>query len=243
MNGRYTLLEIRRILRQPRFFLFGVGIPAVMFSVLASLYGSPEMGGIAAVKSTMGSMAAFGAMTAAINIGGRVANERATGWNRLLRLTPLKPLAYVLTKLLVALLIALPAILVVYGLGAFVFGVHLPMSVWLQSGVGLWLGTIPFGVLGLFVGYLATADTSAMISSAVFLGLSMFGGLWFPVQFMPSFMAFIAKLTPSYWLGELARDPLASAGVNLQAVSTMLVWTAVIGVLAMWAYRRDTSRA
>jgi ABC-2 type transport system permease protein len=243
MNGRYTLLEIRRILRQPRFYLFGIGIPALMFLVFGSLYGKPEMGGVEAVKAVMGSMAAFGAMTAAINIGGRVATERSTGWNRLLRLTPLRPLAYVATKLLVALMIALPAILVVYGIGAFVFGVHLPMLVWLQSALGLWLGTIPFGLLGLFVGYLATADTSAMISSAVFLGLSMFGGLWFPVQFMPAFMAFIAKLTPSYWLGVLARDPLASPGVNVQAVITMLVWTVVVGVFAMWAYRRDTARA
>jgi ABC-2 type transport system permease protein len=81
-----------------------------------------------------------------------------------------------------------------------------------------------------------------MVTSAVFLLLSMFGGLWFPVTIMPAFMANIAKLTPSYWLGELARNPLAGAGLSLQAVLTLAIYTLVIGVFAMWAYRRDTSR-
>jgi ABC-2 type transport system permease protein len=242
MNWRYVWLEIQRVLRTPQFVLLGIGIPAVMFLIFGPIWGSQKTGGLDAVKYVMASMASFGAMTASLNGGSRVATERQTGWNRLLRLTPLRPWSYVLTRLIVSLLISLPVILVVYAIGAGVEGVRMPLATWLTSVLAIWLGTIPFGVLGLFVGFLASPAVSGMVSSAVFLVLSMFGGLWFPVEIMPAFMATIAKFTPSYWLGVLGRDPLSGAGINLSAVVTLALYTVVIGVFAMWAYRRDTSR-
>ncbi|WP_163507565.1 ABC transporter permease [Fodinicola acaciae] len=242
MSWQYVWLEIRRVLRAPQFVLLGIGIPAVMFMIFGPIYGSQQAGGLSALKYIMASMAAFGAMTASLNGGSRVAYERQTGWNRLLRLTPLRPWSYVLTRLVVALLISLPVILVVYALGATVGGIRMSLTTWLTSVVALWLGTIPFGILGLFVGFLSTAAVSGMVSSAVFLLLSMFGGLWFPVEIMPAFMATIARFTPSYWLGALARDPLSGAGISPQAVITLSAYTVVIGLFAMWAYRRDTSR-
>lgn len=242
MSWRYVSLEIRRVLRTPQFVLLGIGIPAVMFLIFGNTFGSPAKGGPAAVKYIMASMAAFGAMTASLNGGSRVATERQTGWNRLLRLTPLRPWSYVLTRLIVSLLISLPVILVVYVLGVAVNGVQMPATIWLTSALALWIGTIPFGILGLAVGFLSTPAVSGMVSSAVFLVLSMFGGLWFPVTVMPAFMVVVAKLTPSYWLGELARDPLAGNSISTQAVVTLAIYTAAIGLFAMWAYRRDTSR-
>ena len=43
-----------------------------------------------------------------------------------------------------------------------------------------------------------------------YLGLSILGGLWFPVEQFPPFLQDVAKATPSYWLADLGRS--ASAG-------------------------------
>ena len=242
MNPRFTVLEIRRIVRAPRFLLMGVGIPVVMFLLLANVYGGGS-DGPSALGYLMASMAAFGAMTAALNTGARIAAERATGWNRLLRLTPLRPLWYVVSKLAVAMVVALPVVVVVYVLGATVEGVDLSLSQWLQSGLSLWLGVIPFALLGVVVGYLARPDSVQVVSSAVFLGLSMFGGLWFPVEIMPRVLATVAKVTPSYWLGEVARTPLLDGHLGTRAVYTLAAWAVVAAFAAARAYRRDTARS
>ena len=59
----------------------------------------------------MVSMASFGAMVAALNAGGtRLAAERASGWTRQLRVTPLPAWSYVSTKIAASMVIVLPVI-------------------------------------------------------------------------------------------------------------------------------------
>ena len=62
-------------------------------------------------------IAVYGAMLAATSGGAMVSIERALGWSRQLRLTPLRPIAYVAIKVLVAMLLGLTSVLVVYSSG------------------------------------------------------------------------------------------------------------------------------
>jgi len=81
--------ELRRLLRSPRFLIFTAGLPLVYFLLFSGIY-APDGG--PAVVGLMAMMGAFGAISASISVGGRVANERHIGWSRQLRLTTL-PLA------------------------------------------------------------------------------------------------------------------------------------------------------
>ncbi len=45
-------------------------------------------------------LASFGTMSAMLSCGARIAAERAVGWNRQLRITPLSPRAYFRVKVL-----------------------------------------------------------------------------------------------------------------------------------------------
>lgn len=242
MNTRYLSIELRRILRSPRFVIFTIGVPVVMFLVLGPIYGQPGAGGTDAVAYLMVSMAAFGAVSASVNSGALVAQERGRGWNRLLRLTPLRPGSYVVTKVVVSLAVAAPAIGGVYALGGLVQGVRLSPGAWFGSAALMLLGIVPFALIGVLIGYLGTPTSAPAIGAAVFLGLSLFGGLWFPVEIMPSFMGAVAHVVPSYWLGQLSRGPLAGEPVDIAAVAWLLAWTVVIAALAARAYRRDTAR-
>ena len=188
----------------------------------------------------MVSMASFGCIGAAINTGARIAIERQTGWNRQLRLT------------------ALPAQLLPDRQGRGVHAGH-PACVdpgvhrrrdrrervassaieWLGTGLAVWLGLIPFAVLGLVIGFAGTVDTVQPISMITYLGLSILGGLWFPVEQFPAFLQDVAKITPSYWLADLGRSVLAGDGVPMTAVLVLAGWTVVLGVLGAFAYSRS----
>ena len=62
--------------------------------------------GISAPLYYMVGLAAFGTMAAILSSGARIAGERAVGWNRQLRLTPLRTRDYFRTKVITAYLMA-----------------------------------------------------------------------------------------------------------------------------------------
>jgi ABC-2 type transport system permease protein len=243
MIGKYLLLETRRAYRNKRFLLFTLATPLVLFLVYVQLYGKGGLGGVSTTAYLMTSMASFGAMTGAMSAGTRIAIERQSGWNRQLRLTPLTPLAYLLGKAAVAMLIAAPAILVVYLTGGLVEHVSLTPMQWLESGLGTWVAIVPFAAIGLVIGYVANPESAQAIFSLCFMTMSLLGGIWVPVEVMPKVMAHIAEVLPSYWLGQIARGPIGAGGFDWLAVPVLLAWTLVFGVVVTRRYRVDTARA
>ncbi len=110
----YTRYELLRVLRAPRFFIFSLGFPLVMYFLFAApnrnehdLNGS----GLSAPLFYMVGLAAFGTMAAVLSSGARIAGERSVGWNRQLRLTPLSVRAYFRAKIVTAYAMALSSIL------------------------------------------------------------------------------------------------------------------------------------
>lgn len=235
-------LEIRRVLRNRRTLIFVLVMPAVFFL----LFGLPMRGrdldnGRPITAWIMISLAVYGAMVATTSGGGMVAVERALGWSRTLRLTPLRPAAYVVTKVLTAMSLGLVAVLVQFGVGA-AAGVRLPASVWLVSGLAAWLGSLVFAAFGLFVGYLAPAENVMQFMGPILAILSMFGGIFFPLNTLPQVMQDIARFTPVYGVGVLARSPLVGEGVSGTAVLNIVCWALVFGIGTAVMFRRDTQR-
>jgi ABC-2 type transport system permease protein len=235
-------MEIRRVLRNRRTLVFILIMPAVFFL----LFGLPNKGqsldnGAPVVGYIMISLAVYGAMVATTSGGGMVAVERALGWSRQLRLTPLRPAAYVATKVLTAMSLGLVAVLVEFAVGA-ASGVRLPVHVWLLSGLAAWIGSLVFAAFGLFVGYLAPAENVMQFLGPILAILAMFGGLFVPLEVLPDVMQQIAKFTPVYGVGEIARSPLTGSGFTLGAVANVVLWTAAFGLGAARLFRRDTQR-
>ena len=76
-------------------------------------------------------MIGFGSMSAMLSTGARIATERAAGWNRQLRLSPLPPGTYFRAKLLNAYVVTAITIAMLYLAGA-ILGVRLPAGRWLE---------------------------------------------------------------------------------------------------------------
>lgn len=239
MTLNYTLISARTTFSNTRFIIFTVALPVVMYLMFNNLYGDQTEGGMNVGAYLMVSMAAYGGIGATINVGARIALERQTGWNRQLRLSALPPAGYLFAKGAVAMLVALPAIALVFLAGVLFGSADLTAGQWLGCGLALWLSLIPFGVLGLVIGFTATIDSAQPLTMLVYMGLAILGGLWFPVSQFPSFLQHVAKALPSYWAAEIGREPLVHGAIPLDGVIVLAAWTLGLGLLAMAGYRRS----
>jgi ABC-2 type transport system permease protein len=240
VNLVYMRLEAVRLFRNKRVVIFSTLMPAVLVLII----GGVSVGGDADAKQyVMVSMALFGAMSAAIASGGSIAVERGLGWNRTLRLTPLSPAAYVLNKVLLALLVGVLPVLITFAVAAAGLHVRLTAAEWVLCFAGAWLSSLPFAALGVLIGYLAEPDSVQQVSALLNLTLAAFGGLWVPVSLMPGALQAVAKLTPSYWTGEVARSPLEHGHVDGRAIAVLAGWTVVLALVALRRFRVDTARA
>jgi ABC-2 type transport system permease protein len=243
VNLTFLGMEIRRLIRNRRVLIFSMLMPSVLILIFGST-ATGDLDGVSAKAYLMVSMGLFGSMSAAIGSGGSIAVERGLGWNRQLRLTPLNPSRYVLSKVVVSLLMALPPLLAAYLLGALALHVRLPAGTWLLVGLGSWLGALPFAALGVVIGYLAKPDSVQQISGLLYMLLAAFGGLWIPIEVMPHLLRSIAEFTPAYWVGQVARSPLFHHGqLSMRALAVMLGWAAGLGVIALRRFQADTARA
>lgn len=121
--------------------------------------------------------------------------------------------------------------------------VDLSGSQWLASAVSTWLAIVPFALIGLLIGYASSPDSAQAIFSATFMTMSLFGGIFIPVEVMPKVMANLAQVLPSYWLGILGRSPLGTGGFEWRAVLVLLAWTVALALVVARRYRVDTARA
>src|SRR3954468_24905704 len=129
-------IEIKRMLRNRRTIFFTLVFPAGLFFAFGGTEGWNDHAGHGNVAAyIMVSMALYGAALTAASAGAMVAMERALGWSRQLRLTPLHPAAYILMKALLALVLGAVAITVVNAAGLLQGKPSMPTHVWIACGV------------------------------------------------------------------------------------------------------------
>lgn len=244
MKTTYLALEARRALRNPRFLIFTVVFPVVLLLIDVAAFGNGNVPGshTSYAAYLMVSMASWGGFMAAMNTGARTAVERTAGWQRQLRLTPLRPTAYLVGKGAVGLLVALPPIIVVAAVGRLVEGVSLSPGAWLQVILGVWIATIPFAVLGLLVGQVATSETMQVFTSGLMIVLGFLGGILIPITVFPTWMGDVARVLPSYWLADIGHSALLGNTDIGKAVLWLAGWTVVLAVAVVRRYQRDSAR-
>lgn len=90
-SGRHTCVwSLRRVLRDLVTMFFVVGLPAFMYVLFGASagYSQQSAGNGNVALYVMISMAAYGAVTATVGIGGMAAVERMQGWGRQARAHP-----------------------------------------------------------------------------------------------------------------------------------------------------------
>ena len=241
----FLKLEIRRLLRNRRTMVFTLVMPPaffLLFGGLSEAYRSESAGRGNVSAYLMISFAVYGSMIANTSTGASVAVERALGWSRQLRLTPLNPMAYIATKVLTAMVMGAISVAIVFAIGGFSGAAQLPGWAWVVSGLAAWVCAVVFAAFGLFIGYLAPSENVMQILGPVLALLALMGGIFVPLTELSHTLQTLASYTPAYGVGVLARAALLDDGVDLGAVANVVIWTALFTAGAIWRFRRDTAR-
>jgi ABC-2 type transport system permease protein len=240
----YTLYELLRTIRNRRVTILSLAFPVVLYLAIAGpnrhitdFSGS----GISAPLYFMVGLAAFGTMNAMLAGGGRIAADRAAGWNRQLRVTPLPPRAYLAAKVLCGYLLAFMSIASLFACGA-LLGVRLPAERWLAMTGLILIGLLPFAALGIALGHLLSADSIGPAVGGTVGLLALLGGTWFPIN-GHGLLHDLAHALPSYWLVQASHVGLGDRGWGLEGWLVMAAWTIGLTTLAIHVYRRDTKKA
>ncbi|MFD3562148.1 ABC transporter permease [Streptomyces sp. NPDC058686] len=231
----YIRLEVRRTLRDTMFVIFGVGMPVMMYLLFTNLgENDPEWKTVSMVG-----MAAYGAVGSALSTGGGVAEDKTIGWLRQLRVTPMTPREVVAGRALTGSVTVLPSIAAVLLAGGLVNGVRLDVWQWAAIAVLLWLGSIPFTLLGLGNGYRLTAQTTGVANMVCNLGLSVLGGLWFPIALFPGWLRSVSSYTPTNRFAQLGTAVADGHAPTAAAVGVLAAWLLAFGSYAVVSYRRS----
>ncbi|MFI9744204.1 ABC transporter permease [Streptomyces sp. NPDC052494] len=232
----YVRLEARRTLRETGFVISTVAVPVMMYLLFTNLGGSDGAGWKAAA---MVGMAGYGALGAALSVGNAISEDRTTGWLRQLRITPMTPRQVVTGRALTGAVVVLPSITAVLLAGALLNGVRMAAWQWVAVAVTLWLGSLPFTLLGIGNGYRLSTQTTGVVNVACNLGLAVVGGLWFPTVLFPSWLRTISEYTPTNRFAELGVSVTEGTAPGAGALAVLAVWAALFGVYAAVSYRRS----
>jgi ABC-2 type transport system permease protein len=237
-------LEVRRLTRNRRTIIISIVSPVAFFLLfgLNKSYDSEPYGHGNVAAFVMISLALYGAVLATTFGGAMVSIERAQGWSRQLRLTPLSPVAYIAIKILTALVLGLCSVTAVYIAGILTHKPSMPVGLWIATGFSVWIGSLLFAAFGLFLGYLLPAENVLQLIGLILALLSFAGGLFIPISQFAHGVQDIAKWTPLYGLNQLVHTPLLGNGVDWTWVINVLAWLIIFAGGASWRMRRDTAR-
>lgn len=241
LNPTLLRVELTRLFRDRRRVFMIVVLPAAIYLMVSAQglqqypYGNSTVAGVVMVG-----MALYGAMVSTASVGAAVSVERAAGWSRQLRLTPLSPVAYVAAKAVAGLLGGALSVAAVYAC-ALVQGVSMPLSTWLASAAIVWLGSAIFAAFGLFMGYLLPTDNAMQIIGPMLAGLAILGGLFMPLPDHGIWHT-ISMCSPMWGIHQLALSPFGAGDFSWGAVASAVVWLAVFVAGAAWRMSRDTAR-
>ena len=235
-------IELKRVLRNRRTIIFTLLLPAILFFIFAGQSGWEEKVGSGNIAAyIMVSIALYAAALTSAASGAMVAMERALGWSRQLRLTPLHPVAYILTKALVALMMGAIAVTVVNICGVIEGKPSMPFGVWVSCAVLAVVCTVTFAALGVFIGYLVPGENAMQIIGPGLAALSFLGGVFIPLSQYSELARNFAYWTPMYGVAEVTRSPLTHE-LPWYAVVNAVLWFAIFVAGAAWRMSKDTAR-
>ena len=189
----------------------GFTIPTLVFPLMFYVFFGVTMS-MSPVMPTylLATYGVFGIIGPALfGFGVGLATERDNGALRLKQTTPMPVSAYLLARVVTALLFGMAIVLGLFLLGAFVGEVRLHRWQWFALAGIVLASVVPFCALGLAIGAWVKAQSAVAIVNLVYLPMAFLSGLWIPVAVLPSFLRDLAVVFPAYHQAQLALKVVA----------------------------------
>jgi ABC-2 type transport system permease protein len=223
---RLAFVQAKLYLREPMAAFFTLLFGPAMLLLLGFIFTNapdPMLGGQGyldlAVPSYMAMVVGIVGLTA---VPISAANRREAGVLRRFSATPLRPLTYYLTDILVPFLLTLLGILLLTLVGMLVFGVRFEGNLFSLL-VGIVLGACAFFSMGYaLVGLISSARAVTLIGNVILYPLMLFSGAMVPLEVMPDVVRTVSRLLPlthlvallrGLWFGQAWGDLLTEVAV------------------------------
>jgi ABC-2 type transport system permease protein len=238
---RLTLIHARAItielLRYPAFSVPTLAFPAIFFLLFVASRGdrNPTL--------LLASFAGFAFLAVAFfQFGVGIAAERETPWERFLRTLPARARVRFAARLLSGTLFGLASAGCVALTAVATTDAHLPPSRWAGLALALVLGSIPFALLGIALGYWASPRGALPLANILYLVLAFAGGLWTTPAHLPAAVASVSPLLPTRQFGEVLWGAARGRMWQPREWLLLLAWGAAFALLATCGYARDEGR-
>jgi len=231
----YLRLEVARSLRDARFLILAMAAPVGFYLLFAGLFGGGSAGTISVAAALMVSMTVYGTMYAVmLATGPRIAQDRGIGWLRQLRLLPVRSNSVLVARLLAALALAVPTLVLVLLTAVVTHDIRLDAGTWIMLAIVLWLTAAPFAVLGIAIGYATGTEAAFGLLYALGVVVSALGGLWMPITMFPTGLQAAGKLLPTFRAADLGVRIVAGKPLDFADVLILIAWTIVFCLLALF---------
>jgi ABC-2 type transport system permease protein len=238
----YLWLEAKRQWRNREILLFRLGLPTAIYLILSITDGDdpPTIPG-----GRLVAIAALGAVISGLAAGPSLGEERANGWLRQLRVTPLRPSTAVAAKIAVAMSFALPSIALVAAAAGMLGdseGLTLGWTGWIQLVGLMWLATTPITALGALIGLTFGGEAAQGATTLAFVVLWLAGGISTPPSQLPDALATVARALPSYGVVQVGQSVTGGLSLPASALAVLAAWTVGAGGIAALIWRRVIAR-
>lgn len=191
--------------RPPIGLIMGIGFPLLFYIVFALFFqGMFAEDALSNVTHLFITYSAFGVMgTALFNFGVGISSERNQGWLRLQLATPMPPMLYFVSKLVVHLIFSVVTLCAIYLTGNLLGDMQISVGKFLLIAIVGAVGALPFCSLGLWIGYRFEPKTAVAIINIIYLPMAFLSGLFIPLETLPKIFNSLAVALPAYHYAQL----------------------------------------
>ena len=228
--------ETAQLARYPAYVLPTLALPGLLLLFLGRQFdrGEPErlLAGFAATALLTVTLFQFG-------VG--IAVTRAMPWEAYLRTLPVTISARLVGRVLSAMVFAGATVLVVAIVAVTVYDASPSPSRSALLFIALVLGCVPFGFLGIALGYWLPPRAAVPIANIVFFPIIVSGAFWTrPTDDIPREVDVASQLLPTRsWMEILDSVATGDSPLPWHHVVALTAWGAVFFAFAWWGFRRD----
>jgi ABC-2 type transport system permease protein len=244
---RIFLTEVRyefvRAMRTKAYSLSVIGFPVIFYLFFGIMMNRSEhIGGMSVAKNMLAGYAVFATIGSSLfGIGVGLSGDLSAGWLELKRASPMPPLAYLLAKCCTAMGFAIIIATILSIMGIAFGGVHLTFHEYATMIALVIIGSIPFACMGLVLALVAPFNAAPGFANMLYLPMSFLGGLWMPIEIMPTFLQKTAFIWPTYHLKQLVLASFNEGHTGSSMASHWLglgIFTALMIFLAGFFFQR-----
>ncbi len=228
--------ETRLTLRRGESVLVTLIIPTALLAFFASARVLPAAG--RTIQFLLpGTLALAVVSTGLVSLGIATAYERYYGVLKRMGSTPFPRIGLVAAKLLSVLALEAAQVVLLVAVASLFYGWRPHGAVGLAI-LALLLGTMAFAGLGLAMAGSLRAEATLAGANGLFLFFLLLGGLYVPLDHLPSWLVPVARVLPANALAEVLRATLrASGSIPLSSGALLVAWAIAMPVLAAVTFK------